>query len=123
MSQALQVLREKTIAEIKEELVGFPAGTLEGLLQFREEGSRHLLRELLPGFIAFHLPAGTELPPQPLADDLQLVRDFGLDSLALSEMAFKMEDVFGFRVETREVFEIVSYGDLVVFLLEKLELK
>lgn len=57
-----------------------------------------------------------------MSDELLLVQDFGLDSLALSEMAFKMEELFGFYMETQDVFGIESYGDLVAFLSNKLEL-
>lgn len=122
MSESLQAFREKSPELLATEMVGFPAGTLEALLLFHEKPSEENLRVVMPGFIAFHLPAGTDLPPDPIKDELQLVQDFGLDSLALSEMAFKMEDVFGFRVETHEVFGIVTFGELVAFLVEKLEL-
>lgn len=122
MSERLESFREKSEESLAAEVVGFLEGTLEGLLCFQKEPCEKHLRVILPGWIQFHLPAGTELPEGALGDELKLVQDFGLDSLALSEMAFKMEDVFGFRVETHEVFGIESYGDLVEFLSQKMEL-
>ena len=95
---------------------------LEAVLQFQDETNLKNLEPILPGFIAFHLPAGTTPPPEPLCKELLLGQDFGLDSLALSEMAFKMEEIFGFRIETQEVFGIKSYGDLIDFLVGKLGL-
>jgi len=103
-------------------MVGFSPETTEALLRFQKEPSSAHLRALMPGFIAYHLSAGTEQPPAVIGDDAKLIRDLGLDSLALSEMAFKMEDVFGFRVETHEVFGITTFGELLAYLTEKLQL-
>ena len=92
------------------------------MLRFQESPCREFLRELLPGFIAYHLPPGAAPPPSPLTDDLRLAQDLGLDSLALSEMAFKMEEILGFTIETREVFDLQTVGDLITFLGGKLAL-
>ena len=123
MNDSLTEFSAKSQDALTEELIGFPPDCLQAILAFQKEQSATNLRALLPSFISFHLPAGVELPSQPFDDKLQLVQDMGLDSLALSEMAFKMEDVFGFRVESQEVFGIETFGDLVAFLSEKLNLK
>jgi len=122
VNEQFQPFYEKSSDELSAELIGFPLGTLEAVLKFRDEASIQNLKLILPGFIAFHLPVGVSPPSEPLSDELLLVQDFGLDSLALSEMAFKMEELFGFYMETQDVFGIESYGDLVAFLSNKLEL-
>lgn len=77
---------------------------------------------MLPGLVAFHLPRGAALPPLPLTDSMRLAEDLGLDSLALSEMTFKMEELFGFTAQTREIFGIRTVGELIDFLAAKLDL-
>lgn len=109
--------------EIRESLTGFPEATVEAVLRFRSEPNVETLRAMLPGFIEFHLPRGTPRPPAVLADDLRLTQDLGLDSLALTEMAFKLDELFGVMIETREVTGISTVGELVGFLKKKFALE
>jgi acyl carrier protein len=53
---------------------------------------------------------------------MRLAEDLGLDSLALSEMTFKMEELFGFTAETRDILGIRTVGELIDFLAAKLDL-
>ena len=76
---------------------------------------------MLPGMIAFHLPRGAATAPAVLTDALRLKEDLGLDSLALTEMAFKLDDVFGISIETRDVFGLETVGDLKSFLKHRLD--
>ena len=93
------------------------------MLRLREGTTRDALRAILPGMIAFHLPSGKPPPREPLSDETRLREDLGLDSLALTEMAFKIEELIGVRIEIREVSSITSVGGLLVFLESKLELE
>jgi len=71
--------------------------------------------------IEFHLPSGAGRIPAELNDDDRLKQDLGLDSLSLTEMAFKLDELLGVRIEIREVVGIETVGDLKSFLLEKLD--
>jgi acyl carrier protein len=113
----------KSEARLREELVGFNATTVEAVLRLRECGTTESLRAVLPGMIAFHLPRSKRPPPEPLPDEMRLREDIGLDSLALTEMAFKLEELIGVPIETREVGGITTVGELLGFLENKLELK
>jgi acyl carrier protein len=108
---------------IREQLRGFPVETVEAALQFQSEGSLASFKRMLPGFIEFHLPRGTPKPPAVLEDHLRLNQDLGLDSLALSEMAFKFDELFGVTIETREVTSITTVGELLAFLKTKFDLE
>ncbi len=110
----------KSAGQISDELLGFPPSCRAAALRYHEQGDFDDLSAMLPGFIAFHLPSGTAHPPEPLADTLRLQEDLGLDSLALTEMAFKLEDLFGIAVETSEVMNIHTVGDLKAFLKRRL---
>ena len=67
---------------------------------------------MLPGVIAFHLPSNAKRPPAVLEDEMRLVQDLGLDSLALTEMAFMLSEFLGLSIETREMAGVVTVGDL-----------
>ena len=117
------VFLAKSEDRLREELAGFTPTTVEGVLRLRECATRDALRAILPGMIAFHLPSGKPPPPEPLSDEMRLREDFGLDSLALTEMAFKIEELIGVRIEVRDVTGIATVGDLLGFLEKKLGLE
>jgi acyl carrier protein len=84
-------------------------------------GQFETFARMLPGMIEFHLPNGATKPPAELKDSLRLNQDLGLDSLALTEMAFKLDDLFGIPIETREVMGVETVRDLKSFLRRKLD--
>ena len=116
------VFLARSEATIREELAGFTPATVAAVLRLQESATVDGLRAVLPGMIAFHLPSGKPPPREPLPDEMRLREDLGLDSLALTEMAFKIEELIGVRIEIREVSGIVSVGELRAFLENKLEL-
>lgn len=111
----------KSAAQITEELLGFPPDCVAAALRFREGGDFADFCAMLPGMIAFHLPrsAAARMPAE-LNDGLRLKEDLGLDSLALTEMAFKLDDLFGIAIETRDVAGLGTIGELKAFLQRRL---
>ena len=105
---------------LRQELAGMPGEVLEAALRLQVNGRFSELEALLPGFITYHLPPKTAPPPDPLPRDFRLREDIGLDSLALSEMAFKLDEVFGVPIETTEVAHVMTVEDLCAFLTTKL---
>lgn len=111
----------KTPEQIKSEMHGFTESCVEAALRFHADGRADTFLGMLPGMVAFHLPPGKAPPPAVLEDDLRLSQDLGLDSLSLTEMAFKMDDLFGIPIETREMAGVETVGDLKAFLRGKLD--
>lgn len=110
----------KTDAQIHAELAGLPPGVAEAALRLRDTGAFEAFLDMLPGMIAFHLPRGAPKPPALLSDDLRLSQDLGLDSLSLTEMAFKLDELLGLAIESSEVVGITTVGELKTFLKRKL---
>ncbi len=111
----------KSREQITSELRGFPQSCVDAALRFHEDGSIETFEQMLPGMIEFHLPRGTAKLPMVMNDGLRLSQDMGLDSLAFSEMAFKLDDLFGIPIDTREVVGVETLGNLKAFLRSKLE--
>jgi acyl carrier protein len=113
----------KSEAQIRHDLAGLPDPVLEATLRLRDSGDFREVQAMLPGLITYHLPPGTASPPDPLPLEYRLGENLGLDSLALSEMAFKLDEVFCVPIETHEVAHVQTVQDLQDFLREKLGLQ
>jgi acyl carrier protein len=111
----------KSPEQIADDLLGYEPSCVDAALRFRESGAFEDFIAMIPGIIAFHLPRSAPRPPAVLADEMRLVQDLGLDSLALTEMAFVLGDLFHLAIDTREVFGVVTVGDLKAFLKGKIE--
>jgi acyl carrier protein len=109
-----------TPEQIKAELLGFPEPCIDAALRFHSTGDPEDVLAMLPGMIEFHLPGGAPKLTAELGDHLRLNQDLGLDSLSLTEMAFKMDDLFDIAIEIREMTGVETVGDLKAFLLRKL---
>lgn len=114
--------QRKSPLEIRHDLAGMPDAVVAAVLRLRETGNFAELQAMLPGLIAYHLPPGTAPPPDPLPLQHRLREDLGLDSLALSEMTFKLDEVFAVPIETYEVAHVRTVQDLQDFLRAKLGL-
>jgi acyl carrier protein len=114
------VFASKTPAQIREDLRGMPETTVEAALRFHGDGRIESFFEMLPGMIAWHLPRGAATPPEALQDGMRLSQDLGLDSLAMMEMAFKLDDLLGVTIESTEMKDTATVGDLKELLAEKL---
>ncbi len=107
-------------AQLATELRGFPPDCIDAALRFQASRAFEDFGAMLPGMIVFHLPRGAAGAPAALGDALRLREDLGLDSLALTEMAFKLDDLFRVSIETRDVFGVETVGDLRALFRRKL---
>jgi len=68
-----------------------------------------------------YLPEG---PPReretPITDDQRLVEDLGYDSLAIAEIVFFLEDLFGVIIQTADLKNLQTVGDLRTYVDGKL---
>ena len=111
----------RTREEIQHDLWGFPDHCIDAAIRFQATGARDALVDMLPGLIEFHLPSGAAKLPAELREEHRLSQDLGLDSLSLTEMAFKMDELLGVPIEIREIAGIRTVGDLKAFIWRKLE--
>lgn len=122
MTQQLS-LQEKSPEQIREELRGFPEPAILAVLHFRETPSKAALDAATRGVLAFFLPSGRAACLEQLPDQARLREDIGADSLTLAEAAFKLDELLGVPIETREMAAVSTLGDLRAYLVGKLSLE
>lgn len=106
-------------SDIETQLSGYPAATVTAAKALRNPSSAEEIEAFLLSLLAFFLPAGTTSTPEEPRSDLLLRDDLGLDSLALAEAMFKIEDLFGIRVENEELAELRTLADARTLLTVK----
>jgi acyl carrier protein len=108
------------------------------VLTDREERVRHLPAEARTAFHRYQTggdPATLDLvvhailedfiprtPVRPLADlpgETRLIDDLGFDSLAITEVVFAAEDLFGITITNQEIIQVRSLADLRGFIRRK----
>ncbi|MBP7949934.1 MAG: acyl carrier protein [Verrucomicrobiales bacterium] len=103
---------DKSDSDLAAELKGFPERALALTIQFRDAPSPELLADAALAVLEFYLPRQHRRSLAGVLDSERLREELGVDSLALAEATFKLEELFGFPVETRELTDMNSVGDL-----------
>lgn len=106
--------------ELEAQLRGYPNATVTAARGLRDSSSAQDIESFLLSLLAFFLPAGTTPPTEEVSSDLLLRDELGLDSLALAEAMFKIEDLFAVRVENEELAQLQTLADARILLTEKL---
>jgi len=89
----------------------------EAFWRFRETGNVSDVQFVVLAMVREYLPKPSDAP---IADEQRLVEDLGYDSLAVAEVVFAFEDLFGLRIETSEIAQISTVGSLRAFIERKL---
>lgn len=85
--------------------------------RFRKTGDIEAVQTVILAMVREHLPKPSDAP---ITDEQKLIEDLGYDSLAVAEVVFAIEDVFGLRIETSEIMQISTVGSLKNFIAVKL---
>ena len=117
ISGPLARLSEDEIAHI---LRGFSDRAVGSARRLRTRSENADIDACLFGVLTFYLPAGKDLGEDQPGGDTRVRDDLGLDSLALAEAMFKIEELFDIRLENAELAEIVTLADARHLLIEKL---
>lgn len=104
-----------TDEQLRHELRGFPSITVEAALTLQANAAPAQVSAVVVRILSFYLPRGAEADLTAQPDAARLREDLGIDSLALSEAAFKLEELFDMRVENAELAEMQTLGDLRKF--------
>jgi len=89
----------------------------EAFLRFRATGNAADVQTVVLAMVREHLPKPSDAP---ITDEQRLIEDLGYDSLAVAEVVFAFEDLFGLRIETSEIMQLDTVGSLKAFIAKKL---
>jgi acyl carrier protein len=95
-------------------MAGHPAETQAAVERFLRARDPEALREVVTRVVQFHLPAKPEGPVEVAQQPgtSRLVEDLGLDSLAMVEMSFLLDEVLGVKFTDDEMKTLRTLDDL-----------
>lgn len=91
--------------------------------QFRATGDVAVLDPVLLAILDDFIPRQPERPLAELPGSTRLMDDLGFDSLAITEVVFFTEDLFGIRIANEEILEVRTLDDLRGFVRRKVSVR
>ena len=77
-------------------------------------------RERLETIVREAFTQQAKLPPEKIALTASIRRDLGIDSLDIVELMFELEKRFEIVIPDEDLLKIVTVGDLITYLEQKL---
>lgn len=102
-------------------LKNFPARIRESYARFAATKDPAAADEVVIAIVRDHVPVKKQAAtPGVLTDAMSLTADLGIDSVAIADAVFMLEDVFGVSIATKELVRLRTVGDLRAFIRTKL---
>lgn len=87
--------------------------------QFQREGDPSALDPVIFAILEDFIPKNPATPLAELPGTTQLIADLGFDSLAITEVVFFTEDLFGISISNEEIIQVQTLADLRSFIHRK----
>lgn len=107
-------------ADSEESIRHLPESARASYREFRATGRTEVLDPLILAILESFLPRKSPHRLPELPGDTRLMEDLGFDSLAITEIVFFTEDIFGIRIENRELLHVRTLDDLRGFIRQKI---
>ena len=104
----------------REKLQGHPPATALACERYLASGNSGDLDALVIEILRYFHPEPASLRPTAFSPEKHLNQDLGLDSVALVEAVFLLEDLFEISIPNEELDPIQTFGDLQQYLRSKL---
>jgi acyl carrier protein len=111
---------EKDADSLRHDLRGFPDWGLEATLRFQQSRAVEDFNEAVLGVLEFYLPVPMNRDLRGLLPSTRLREEMGVDSLSMTEAAFKLEEVFDLSIDSRELVVVETLGDMREYFNRKL---
>lgn len=113
----------RTLSEVsssrEERIRHLPAAAREPYQRFQTSGDPAALDGVILAILEDFLPNREGAPLATRPGDTRLVEDLGFDSLAITEVVFFIEDLFGITISNQEIVLVRSLDDLRRFVRQK----
>ena len=97
-----------------------PAAAREAFARFHTTGDLAALDRVIFAILEDFIPHKPTAPLASLPGHTRLVDDLGFDSLAITEVVFFIEDLFGIAIANQEIVLVRTLDDLRSFVRNKL---
>jgi acyl carrier protein len=109
--------------DLEEKLRHLPAGARAAFRRFQAEGQAADLDVVIFAILEDFMPEKSGRALAGLPGDTPLMGGLGFDSLAITEMVFSAEDLFGISIANEEIIKVRTIDDLRLFIRRKVEVK
>ena len=103
----------------EDRLKHLPAAARAAYQQFQAAGDPAALDPVILAILEDFIPRQPGKPLAELPGDTRLIDDLGFDSLAITEVVFFTEDLFGISITNDEIVRVRSLADLRGFIQAK----
>jgi acyl carrier protein len=109
------------LSEQPPQLARFPQEIRDAFTRYRTTGDLEDAQIVVSAALLDFLPTSSRRDAAAeLADSMRLMEDLGYDSLAIAEIVFFFEDLFAVKIETKDLREIGTVGQLRGFVAGKI---
>jgi acyl carrier protein len=103
----------------EDKLRHLPAPALAAFQRFQAAGDVTGLDLVIYAILEDYIPRQPERPLCELPPDTRLIDDLGFDSLAITELVFCTEELFGISITNEEILAVRTLDELRVFVRRK----
>ena len=103
----------------EESIRHLPAAARAAFARFQAGGDPATLDPVLFAILEDYIPHDSAVPLAKLPGPTLLIDDLGFDSLAITEVVFFAEDLFGINISNEEIVQVRSLDDLRGFIRRK----
>lgn len=109
------------VTKPEELLKHFPARVRERFTHFKVTGDPAAADDVVLAIVRDHVPARRQgTIPATITDGMSITADLGIDSVAIADAVFMLEEVFDVTIATKEIVRLHTVGDLRAFIRQKL---
>lgn len=99
------------LEQIEKKLEGYPEDVVRALALFAREGDVGAFEEGLLGALGFLSESSNAQMLATATDEIRIREDLGVDSLAVAELVFLIEDTFGVAIQDDEISGLQTISD------------
>lgn len=106
-------------SEQEDRIKHLPADVRAAFQRFQAEGDPDGLDPVILAILEDYIPLSPAVPLAQLPGTTRLIEDLGFDSLAITEVVFFAEDLFGITITNEEIIKVGTLDDLRGFIRTK----
>lgn len=108
-----------TATEREDRIKHLPADARAAFHQFQADGNPGSLDPVIYAILEDFVPKAPAQPLREMAGTTSLIDELGFDSLAITEVVFFTEDLFGITITNEEIIQVRTLDDLKNFIHQK----